>query len=46
MSLVSNKYLASRGVMPGSEGFQIEQANLDRIEADLLKPYVNGRDIL
>jgi very-short-patch-repair endonuclease len=44
--LKSNQNLVSRGVMPGSEGFQVEQKNVALVEASLLKKYLNGRDLL
>jgi hypothetical protein len=45
-ALKSNEKLVSRGVMPGSQGFQIDYNERDLVECDLLKSYVNGRDIL
>ncbi len=45
-SLRANKELVSRGVMPGSEGFQVDSSQINLIESSLLKAYLNGRDIL
>ena len=48
MELRANQALASRGVMAGSTGFQIDSRSLNAnlVELDLLKPYLNGRDLL
>jgi len=44
--LKANSILASRGVMLGSLGFQVTLQEQEKIEPDLLKKYLNGRDIL
>ena len=45
-NLRANERLVSRGVMTGSEGFQIEVKDSKLVESNLLKPYINGRDLL
>lgn len=44
--LKGNQKLVSRGVMLGSDGFQVEYKNIHLVEKTLLKIYFNGRDIL
>jgi hypothetical protein len=44
--LRANENLVSRGVMSGSEGFQVEQNQTELVEVKLLKKYINGRDLL
>ncbi len=44
--LKSNSELVSRGVMPGSKGFWVESNCRNTLEPDLLKLYLNGRDLL
>ncbi|MGB3262874.1 MAG: DNA methyltransferase [Microcoleus sp.] len=44
--LQANFNLVSRGVMSGSEGFQVASQDLNLVEIDLLRPYLNGRDLL
>ena len=44
-TLFSSKSL-TRGVMTGIEGFQIEVKDSKLVESNLLKPYINGRDLL
>lgn len=45
-SLKATAGLSSRGVMTGSKGFQVENEYLNEIEQNLLKLYLNGRDLL
>jgi hypothetical protein len=44
--LKANEKLVTRGVMPGSQGFQVDPHKLEWVKRDLLKSYLNGRDIL
>jgi hypothetical protein len=46
IQIESNKGIVSRGVMPGSKGFWVDSKNKQSIEADLLRHYLNGRDLL
>ncbi|MGV0026284.1 DNA methyltransferase [Phormidesmis priestleyi] len=45
-TLQSNQNLVSRGVMPGSDGFQVQPSEIGCVEPDLLRTYFNGRDLL
>ncbi|MBD2555209.1 class I SAM-dependent DNA methyltransferase [Limnothrix sp. FACHB-708] len=45
-SLKSNEGLASRGIMLGGKGFLLRDSQRSLIEPDLIKRYVNGRDLL
>lgn len=44
--ILANSDLVSRGVMPGTKGFQVDPSDKDKVETELQKKYLNGRDLL
>ncbi len=44
--LAANCNLSSRGVMINGSGFLLEENDFEKVESDILFPYLNGRDLM